>query len=170
MTVVGGNLTLQCQADAPVESRQWSRVGQPLPPHATLSTDNSTLSLTLLSPSDTGDYECRATNPVGTGTGTYSLTVYYGPDNAVITGPDTVNISDSVILHCSAQSMPPATFTWTLSGTIVSTSTQYTIHSASSADQGNYTCMGHNQNTNSTVSVVHELSVIGEREGECDGV
>ncbi|XP_066575416.1 carcinoembryonic antigen-related cell adhesion molecule 21 isoform X2 [Amia ocellicauda] len=77
MTVVGGNLTLQCQADAPVESRQWSRVGQPLPPHATLSTDNSTLSLTLLSPSDTGDYECRATNPVGTGTGTYSLTVYW---------------------------------------------------------------------------------------------
>ncbi|XP_066575510.1 carcinoembryonic antigen-related cell adhesion molecule 6 isoform X2 [Amia ocellicauda] len=72
--MVGGNLTLQCQADAPVESRQWSRVNQPLPLNASLSKDNSTLSLALLSPSDTGDYECRATNPVSTGTGTYGLT------------------------------------------------------------------------------------------------
>ncbi|XP_036394136.1 carcinoembryonic antigen-related cell adhesion molecule 5-like [Megalops cyprinoides] len=164
--LIAGNSSanLSCQATAgTISSRQWLKDGQPLSPSnsITISGDNSSVSIDPVEGSDNGEYQCRLSNPVSTDTASYNLIVNYGPQDVVIQGEREVEVGQRVELKCSALSIPPATFTWTVNGTETDVRTaEYTIEKATHGNSGDYICVASNAVTGSTqASPVHVLAV-----------
>lgn len=74
-----------------------------------------------------------------------------------------VDLEGTVLLNCSASSVPPSDFTWKLNGTAVSEkSNVLTINKPKFEDSGTYTCEARNPITGKTVTFTHVLSVKGE--------
>ncbi|KAG7469270.1 hypothetical protein MATL_G00127100 [Megalops atlanticus] len=164
--LIAGNSSanLSCQATAgTITSREWLKDGQPLSPSntITISGDNSSVSIDPVENTDNGQYQCKLTNPVSTDTANYTLIVNYGPQDVVIQGEREVEVDQRVELKCSALSIPPATFTWTVNGTETDVRTaEYTIEKATYGNSGNYICVASNAVTGSTQhSPVHVLAV-----------
>ncbi|XP_015195813.2 carcinoembryonic antigen-related cell adhesion molecule 1-like [Lepisosteus oculatus] len=161
--IMNENLTLVCNVKGPVDFRQWQKNSSPLIPtvNVTFSRDNSTVSFFPLQLSDQGIYECTAFNIASNRTAAYKLLPSYGPEKAVITGPDAVNATSSLKLTCFAVSVPECTYTWHFNGLEVYRGSEYIISRASSAHGGNYTCVAHNGVTMKSASVVKQLTVTG---------
>lgn len=91
-----------------------------------------------------------------------SLSFSDGPDNVHIIGPNTIYLTQTLTLTCSAESTPSATYTWKLNGTeILNNSPKFTKNSAELSDSGDYICQAGNNITGKTSSVVHQLTVTG---------
>ncbi|XP_035285194.1 carcinoembryonic antigen-related cell adhesion molecule 5-like [Anguilla anguilla] len=155
---------LSCQATAgTIISRKWLKDGNPLSSsnRITFSGDNSSVSIDPLQGTDNGQYQCRLTNPVSTDSVSYNLTVNYGPEKVVMQGPSEIEVGHTVVLTCSASSVPPATFTWTLNGTETAVITkEFTVENAGFSDSGTYTCVAKNSVTGSNISSApHVLTV-----------
>lgn len=86
-----------------------------------------------------------------------------GPEPAAVQGKDAVEVNDPVTLTCSAQSVPPASYTWKLNGTLTAVKTaEYVIEKASFKNSGTYTCEAHNAVTGQNSTYSHTLAVKGE--------
>ncbi|XP_058865284.1 carcinoembryonic antigen-related cell adhesion molecule 5-like isoform X2 [Acipenser ruthenus] len=155
-------LTCEVPGSQTVSSRLWLKDGQPLSTsdRITLSVDNSTVSFNPVLQSDNGEYQCNASNPLSEVTSTgYRLEVYYGPEQASITGPDQAVLNSSVTFTCSAKSLPPCNYTWYFNGADAVQSSQYNITSVSNADRGSYTCVAWNSVTGINTSAVKKFTV-----------
>ncbi|CAI9564847.1 unnamed protein product [Staurois parvus] len=111
------SVTLTCTSTN-AERILWSRVpsGAPLPSGATLSQDNRTVSFSRIHRSDSGGYRCQASNPVSTeNSDPVTMTVAYGPENVKVKYKSSSK--SLLLLECSADSVPPATYHWRLNGT-----------------------------------------------------
>ncbi|KAJ8354755.1 hypothetical protein SKAU_G00223220, partial [Synaphobranchus kaupii] len=166
--IAGNNSAiLSCEAaNGTIISRKWLKDGQPLSPsnRITFSGDNSTVTIEPVQGTDNGQYQCRLTNPVSTDTANYNLTVNYGPEDVLIQGHKEMEAGQTVVLTCSASSVPPATFTWTFNGKETGVKAEeYPVANASFGDSGNYICVAANSVTRSVNSSAPHLLKVTER-------
>ncbi len=79
-----------------------------------------------------------------------------------IEGPESVHVGDFTLLYCSTMSVPSAKFTWLFNGKpTIFDEAVYIIPSIRSSDGGTYTCTAVNTVTGQSLTVNHELIVIG---------
>ncbi|XP_067259884.1 carcinoembryonic antigen-related cell adhesion molecule 6-like isoform X2 [Chanodichthys erythropterus] len=143
-------------------SVQWMKNNSPLSPSNSIifSPDFRSVSISPVQRSDSGEYQCKYTNPVNSETATYSLIINYGPEDVSIKGLGEVNSGDPVSLSCSANSVPSASFRWMFNGTDTGvTRDTYTIEKTDFTHSGYYDCTAWNNITNRSATQRHALLV-----------
>ncbi|XP_045556623.1 carcinoembryonic antigen-related cell adhesion molecule 1 isoform X1 [Salmo salar] len=161
----GSSVTLTCDASGSIITREWMKDGQLLSAGGNLiiSQDKRVLSINPVKRTDNGHYLCRVSNPVSTADAKYILIVNYGPDGMEIKDPTEIEVGQNFTLTCSADSNPPASYTWMHNETeIPGHSPEFTKEKSEYSDSGDYTCTATNDVTGNKTSVVHKLSVKGE--------
>ncbi|XP_070202021.1 hemicentin-1-like isoform X2 [Littorina saxatilis] len=154
----GETVTLQCQADSnpPPTSITWHKNGQQVTIMGRYSggtLTNPALTITGLTGSDSGHYNCRVTNDLGTGNSTQTnLIVQYPPEIVSNTTALRGNETTSITIPCTYDANPlPTRITWTKNGATVDvTSAEYsggtvgtpglTIVTLATTDAGVYEC------------------------------
>ncbi|XP_075965816.1 cell adhesion molecule CEACAM5-like [Anarhichas minor] len=165
--IEGNSFNLSCDAAGSVFTREWMKDGLNLTPddNMTLYDKNRVLSFNSLSKKDTGDYICNVSNPLSHDEATYTMVVFYGPENVQICGPNEIQLQETLTLLCFAESVP-ATYTWMLNGTKIHNSAVFTKNITEYCDSGDYICEVMNSITGRTSSAVHGLSVTENLEDE----
>ncbi|XP_045064328.1 carcinoembryonic antigen-related cell adhesion molecule 5 isoform X2 [Coregonus clupeaformis] len=117
--IEGNSVTLTCDASGSIISREWMKDGQLLSAggNMIISEDKRVLSINPVKRTDSGEYLCRVSNPISTADAKHDLIVNYGPDGMEIKGPTEIKVGQKFTLTCSADSNPPASYTWMLNGT-----------------------------------------------------
>ncbi|XP_052806690.1 carcinoembryonic antigen-related cell adhesion molecule 5-like [Mya arenaria] len=143
--------TIRCYATCnPSCTYTWSRSG------STVSS-TATLSLGQADRGEAGSYVCKARN---TGSGvskngpTVSVNVRYGPENMYLS-PSTTSYTVTEghtlsTIRCYATCNPSCTYTWSRSGSTVSSTATLSLGQADRGDAGSYVCKA--RNTGSGVS------------------
>ncbi|XP_048007964.1 carcinoembryonic antigen-related cell adhesion molecule 20-like isoform X1 [Megalobrama amblycephala] len=145
-----------------ITSVQWMKNNSSLSPSNSIifSPDFRSVSISPVQRSDSGEYQCKYTNPFNSETATYSLIINYGPDDVSIKGPDVVDLGVPVSLSCSANSVPSASFRWMFNGTNTGVTTDtFTIDKTDFTDSGDYDCTAWNNVTNRSATQRHALLV-----------
>ncbi|KAF6738963.1 Carcinoembryonic antigen-related cell adhesion molecule 5 [Oryzias melastigma] len=175
-TLFAGNTTanLSCQASAgKVMKTVWMINNVPLSPspRVVFSADNSLVTINPVQKEDNVNFTCKLENPVSQEQAEYKMEVIYGPEEASISGVKEVDLKSSVILKCSAASIPPSRFTWKLNGSEISEKTnEVVIEKPKFENSGIYTCEARNPSTGKTVTFLHTLTVKEEiDDGLSDG-
>ncbi|XP_072281862.1 cell adhesion molecule CEACAM16-like isoform X2 [Pyxicephalus adspersus] len=130
------------------ESIAWSRI----PIGVTLSADNKTVTFPRINRSESGSYMCTAINPVDKkNSDPIKILVAYGPENVKI---KALSLTDSLIsLECSADSVPEASFHWTLNGTDINIKQNlFKVDQKKAENKGTYTCVAKNSVTQLTAT------------------
>ncbi|KAF3706955.1 Carcinoembryonic antigen-related cell adhesion molecule 20 Precursor [Channa argus] len=175
-TLIAGNSTanLSCQAAVgSVSKRVWLKQDKPLTASARLvfSNDSSSLVINPVQKEDFGEYKCELENAVSRDKALYKLLVNFGPEEAKVTGKNKVEVNQPVTFSCSAESVPPANFTWRFNGTVTDVKTpQYVINLAAAANSGIYTCEAYNNVTGKTTTGTITLSVYDKGTMPPDGL
>ncbi|XP_072227242.1 cell adhesion molecule CEACAM5-like [Leuresthes tenuis] len=163
--LIAGNsmANLSCQAKTgQVTKRVWLKDGEELSASARVvfSDDMSAVAITSLQKEDNGKYTCRLNSLVNTEEAYYNLVVNYGPESVEVRGEEEVEVNTEVKLTCFSSSIPPATFTWKINGTVTTiVEKDYIISPAFIKDSGLYTCEAYNSITGKTVPASFKLSV-----------
>lgn len=153
MPFMNHTFALTCETAGGVESIMWMHNWYPLYPdnRRNLSMDNATLTFDPVINSDSGPYQCVASNPLSTLTSqVFMLDVYYGPETPIITGSNVAKAGDSVTLSCFAAANPPSLYKWFFSDLVVANSSEYITPPLTRDMSGMYTCMAYNSIKNST--------------------
>ncbi|XP_067259931.1 carcinoembryonic antigen-related cell adhesion molecule 16-like [Chanodichthys erythropterus] len=157
-----------------ITSVQWMKNNSPLSPSNSIifSPDFRSVSISPVQRSDSGEYQCKYTNPVNSETAKLSLIINYGPEDVSIKGLGEVNSGAPVSLSCSANSVPSASFRWMFNGTDTGVTTDtYTIDKTDFTHSGYYDCTAWNNVTNRSASQRHPLLVkVGGRGGGRGGL
>ncbi|XP_073458201.1 pregnancy-specific beta-1-glycoprotein 5-like isoform X1 [Aquarana catesbeiana] len=146
-------VTLTCTSTN-AEKIVWSRnsSGATLPSRTTLSPDNRTASFSRIKRLDSGDYRCQASNLVSNKySDPITITVAYGPENVKVKATSRSN--SFILLECSADSVPPATYHWRLNGkniNIKKLQSQRRVGQKKAEKEGTYTCVANNTVTRLT--------------------
>ncbi|XP_077312378.1 cell adhesion molecule CEACAM2-like, partial [Lithobates pipiens] len=125
----------------------WSRV----PSGATLSPDNRTVCFSMIKRSDSGVYRCQTNNPVSkANSDPITITVGYGPENIKVNTQRSPSNS-FILLECSADSVPPATYQWRLNGIDINVQqNSFQVNLSKTKEERTYTCVANNSVTRLT--------------------
>ncbi|XP_051845410.1 carcinoembryonic antigen-related cell adhesion molecule 5-like isoform X2 [Antechinus flavipes] len=143
------NVSLTCQAEGQDVTYQWFiNQSSPAGDRTVLSPDNRTLTIINVTREDQGPYKCEIRNPVSFNESEFTLNIIYGPDTPRIF-PTTLNypVGATIELNCSAESNPPAQFTWLNNGIQMASSSKLSIANVSLNHTGIYTCKASNSVT-----------------------
>ncbi|KAM4567415.1 cell adhesion molecule CEACAM5-like [Fundulus diaphanus] len=155
---------LTCNVAGPADHIYWMKNGELLlaDNRTVFYMDNKTVMLSALSHSDAGNYQCMALNAVGNMTSAqYNLIVNFGPETPVVYGPYFGATGHEVVFNCSANSMPPSTYTWWFNNTLVANTSRFIVGPLTFNMSGKYTCMAHNHVTGANSTKATMLTVIG---------
>ncbi|XP_035664579.1 uncharacterized protein LOC118408068 [Branchiostoma floridae] len=113
-----------------------------------LFVNNRDLEIMNLRLSDEGEYYCSV-NEIGAGAQSgdgsrYQLVVFVPPTISLTGGPYEVEIGETMMSTCRANSHPPSNFTWTLPNGDVSQGAVLEITNMTQADIGTYLCTADN--------------------------
>ncbi|XP_005999206.3 carcinoembryonic antigen-related cell adhesion molecule 1-like [Latimeria chalumnae] len=136
-----------------------------------LSSDNETLTISNVSRTDSGIYQCEASNPVSTSrSDEITLEVSFGPDTpTIILTSNPVLVGSKVTLNCTAASSPAPKYEWLVNQTEKGTEQLLVIESVSFSDAGTYTCWASNSITNLRSMKQIELQVTEASLGDPSG-
>ncbi|KAJ4931234.1 hypothetical protein JOQ06_025532 [Pogonophryne albipinna] len=133
---------------------------------------NSTLTIVNVTRYDKGTFRCQVSNPVSEVTSAQNLTIYYGPENTSweISPEKPHQEGSDISLSCSADSRPPAQFTWFLNGSALSaTGPELKLMNVQQHQSGSYSCQAFNDKTlryeTSTPASISVLRVEGQDNG-----
>ncbi|XP_067317346.1 carcinoembryonic antigen-related cell adhesion molecule 5-like isoform X2 [Anolis sagrei] len=160
--VEGTATTLTCNADGTEVSYFWSKEDQILESddRISLSDDNRNLTFNATVQSDSGNYTCYANNSLSNSSNTHFLDVFYGPREPIISPNTTFYATGSRLnLTCTADSNPPAQFTWRFKDDTHNGS-NWLIDNLTLSQAGNYTCVAFNEETGWNSSRFLEIEVM----------
>ncbi|XP_036599276.1 carcinoembryonic antigen-related cell adhesion molecule 1-like isoform X2 [Trichosurus vulpecula] len=144
-------VSLTCQFDSQdVTYLVWFiNQSSPADDRIVLSLDNTTLTIINVTREDQGPYQCEIWNPVsGNKSEPFTLNITYGPDTPMIVPTDPhYPVGATLELSCSADSNPPAQYTWLFSGMETVSTSQLSIPNVNLNDTGTYTCNASNSVT-----------------------
>ncbi|XP_034029878.1 carcinoembryonic antigen-related cell adhesion molecule 5-like isoform X2 [Thalassophryne amazonica] len=161
---VNASTTLHCKVTGSVDNILWLKNGIVISHdnRTILDMNNKTITIEALQPSDSGDYQCQAINPVSNMTSSpYTVHIIYGPNNLRITGPKTALVGSSVTFNCTAESWPMSDFKWYFNGSLVANTSKYETPPLTFNMSGTYTCMAHNNITGQNATANTMLTVLG---------
>lgn len=168
--VFGQSLFLSCSAEGlPHPSISWT-----LPNGVTLDKPqsvarvtvfiNGTLLLRHAATYDKGTYTCRASNPYGTTTASYSVVVTVHPPqiSSTLSSITRVFRGTSVTLPCSASGVPKPEISWTLPGrTTILPNDRYMVHNGVHVTQDGSLVLQNPGLTNSGIYKCNAKSALG---------
>ncbi|KAM9039179.1 cell adhesion molecule CEACAM6-like isoform 2-T2 [Sarcophilus harrisii] len=143
------NVSLTCQSEGQEVTYQWFiNQSSPAGDRIVLSPDNRTLTIIKVTREDQGPYKCQIRNPVSFNESEFTLNIAYGPDTPMIF-PTALNypVGATIELNCSAESNPPAQFTWLINGIQMASTSKLSIANVSLNHTGTYTCNASNSVT-----------------------
>uniref|UniRef100_A0A673IBQ3 Hemicentin-1 n=1 Tax=Sinocyclocheilus rhinocerous TaxID=307959 RepID=A0A673IBQ3_9TELE len=151
--VVNDPVRLECEASGvPVPSLTWLKEGSPVSSFSDgiqVLSGGRVLSFVSAQVSDTGHYTCVAVNAGGEQHREYDLRVYVPPNIMGEEVNQTVQMGQSVQLHCQSDAIPPPALSWRKDGrplyrkpglSLSEDSSLLKINSAQVQDTGRYTC------------------------------
>uniref|UniRef100_A0A8P4GFW8 Ig-like domain-containing protein n=1 Tax=Dicentrarchus labrax TaxID=13489 RepID=A0A8P4GFW8_DICLA len=152
------SVSLSCSASGSFPSFLWLNGSSEVTAseRVQLTDEGSTLSIINVTRYDQGPFICHVFNNFSNYTSDPLLNAFtVGPHNISITGPSAAAPGQRVTLQCTADSVPPAHFSWMFNGNESHVNnTMYIIESLEAESVGNYTCTARNMVTmleNSTV-------------------
>ncbi|PNI40243.1 PSG6 isoform 5, partial [Pan troglodytes] len=144
-------VSLTCDPETPDASYLWWMNGQSLPmTHSLkLSETNRTLFLLGVTKYTAGPYECEIQNPVSASrSDPVTLNLLHGPDLPRIYPSFTYYRSGEILyLSCSADSNPPAQYSWTINEKFHLPGQKLFIRHITTKHSGLYVCSVHNSAT-----------------------
>ncbi|KAM9325336.1 hemicentin-2 [Gastrophryne carolinensis] len=149
----GGQIVLECRMEGdPVPVIQWFKGEIPLQTdwRVQVLSKGRFVQIHSLQPSDSGEYMCIGTNPVGRTSLTYIVGIQIAP--SILPGPSVVSasVNQTAVLPCMAEGLPAPTVSWKKDGTQLSVDTSrleflkdgsLRIPQALLQDSGYYLCM-----------------------------
>uniref|UniRef100_H3ASP0 Ig-like domain-containing protein n=1 Tax=Latimeria chalumnae TaxID=7897 RepID=H3ASP0_LATCH len=126
-----------------------------------LKHENKCIPTKQLGRTDSGIYQCEASNPVSTSrSDEITLEVSFGPDTpTIILTSNPVLVGSKVTLNCTAASSPAPKYEWLVNQTEKGTEQLLVIESFSFSDAGTYTCWASNSITNASNSITNLRSM-----------
>ncbi|VDN96274.1 unnamed protein product [Rodentolepis nana] len=174
-------LTCMLSYGQPQPSLRWYRNGQPLvdiPGRVHIVDNGQSVEIQGKNEEDSGSYECRAENEVGTDSRFYQVTILVPP---IYTSTHArrrllVRTGERVDLECGMAGFPEPDISWTWNGRSLEDdklgdlgmsirpqregTSQLTIMYMNGELQGNYTCVGHNRG--GTTSMDYEVILLSQ--------
>ncbi|XP_029958847.1 carcinoembryonic antigen-related cell adhesion molecule 5-like isoform X2 [Salarias fasciatus] len=109
------------------------------------------LSIANVTRDDQGSYTCKVSNPVNSDTSDpANVTVSYGPEKVKLTPPAGTDhaVGSDITMVCSADSRPPAQFTWFLNGSqLRDIGSELKLVDVQENQSGSYSCQAFNTET-----------------------
>ncbi|XP_051901303.1 neural cell adhesion molecule 2-like [Pristis pectinata] len=155
-------VVLICNTQGTVLRRTWLKNDLPIHENDRIftSSDKTKLTITRVKRTDTGTYNCTASNDYNSGSALIYVQVNYGPENITILpqGPVVADIGSPLTLTCSAHSVPSGEYKWFNGTNHLQTGQQYTMEAVRSVDSGNYTCEVYNYVTMKRSNLIVEVT------------
>ncbi|XP_060708513.1 carcinoembryonic antigen-related cell adhesion molecule 6-like isoform X3 [Hemiscyllium ocellatum] len=156
-------ILLTCEAAGSIQSRIWYKDNRLLKDSDGIKTSEEKKTLTIISVNrnDSGTYTCQVIGVTNNASGSFDLKINYGPEAVTVEppGPSHLELGQSLILRCSAQSVPPAVYTWSNDNGQLDSGQTYNIESTKESPGGNYTCEAYNSITKQTSSATKEVTI-----------
>lgn len=149
MPIEGLSANFNCDASGSILTREWIINGILAHPSENIVFLNQMreMFIVVVNRTYTGKVTCSLSNPIDRVVHDFVVNVNYGPGNAQIPEPGAVHVGTTLKLSCSAESVPPASYTWIKNGTTLAQSQNYTKEKIEISDSGEYTCRATNNIT-----------------------
>ncbi|CAJ0944218.1 unnamed protein product [Ranitomeya imitator] len=123
---IGGQLVLECRVEGdPLPSIQWFRGEAPLQMdrRVQILSKGRYIQIHSLQASDSGEYTCIASNPIGSTSLKFIVEIHIAP--SILPGPSVVSasVNQTAVLPCWAEGLPPPAITWKKDGSLLSEET-----------------------------------------------
>ncbi|KAM4020614.1 hemicentin-2 [Anomaloglossus baeobatrachus] len=120
---IGGQLVLECRVEGdPAPSIQWFRGETPLQMERRIQilSKGRYIQISGLQASDSGEYACVASNPIGSTSLRFIVEVHIAP--SILPGPSVVSasVNHTAVLPCWVEGLPPPVVTWKKDGSQLS--------------------------------------------------
>ncbi|KAK6480953.1 hemicentin-1-like [Huso huso] len=154
--LANGQLTLECQSDTdPPPAIQWFKDDIALQMDARVQSlaGGQFLEIQEVSPSDSGQYSCVATNIAGSSSLVFLVSVHVAPLIKAGSSLVTANVNQPALLPCEVEGSPSPTVTWRKDGSPIShehtrfeflSDGSLRIRAAQISDAGRYHCTASN--------------------------
>ncbi|MBN3299469.1 HMCN1 protein, partial [Amia calva] len=117
--VTKGHLTLECQSDSdPPPTIEWYKddVKLQLGGRVQILADGQFLEIQDVSPQDSGQYSCVATNIAGSSSLEFTVQVHIAPIIKAGSSLVTAHVNQDIVLPCVVEGVPAPTVTWRKDG------------------------------------------------------